>query len=753
MDNQIQFSLLPMPAPLGIEGVPSFPDATGNFARLVSADPHAVSGFAELPVTQEVVADVPSRAAIDVVPLDVQPSAVLAGQLQNDWDLDGFTQTADQGATPPRTHLSTDVIEGAAPEAPASADTPVSEGFVDALPGPVAVSAEPVFSLPTKDGPQRGKVENSVLSHGPVTMVPSPARSVVGADETPAPFPNGPLGLASDGAKVGRLQPSTGSQEAQQPITRIQEGARPEPVALPIAAPKHDVVASTATPGDLPRTISMGTQAEAPRLAVPAMPQVPSPPYPVASPNTGERRVQSPSLAQVFVPRADRASVGPRSDLVQADNTKAMPGNFAAPTKSSRSDRSVMQLDRLEAYSKPPPVTVARGSEEVVRALNAGTESALPIGRPAPDATPDARRAGRHGFPSVGMQDAPSGVQPQPSAEPSQLPQAQQPDRSDLGLTSAPRPLGRPDPQLVNASTKNADSLDLVLLPPPDRSPSDGGLAKTAPDMPAPTKQRQVEAKIDMPQRAPSAVSFAHEMKAPTAPGLQAPVLTPQAATPENTEQIHRQISRSPDPVETSTSAPPPQDVRSPLRAPAPATTSLADVTLAQDPDLEVASAVDFAPTKGRETALLPSAPPVPGHGTQSLATVTAQQISTASRDAALDPGAPLDLALDPPELGRVRLSFGEAGGALLLTITAERPETAELMRRHLGLLAEEFGRAGLDAPQVNISQDGDGRRSPPMVAPREQGHAGADVATVQARAAAPSGLNIRPDSGLDIRI
>ena len=40
-----------------------------------------------------------------------------------------------------------------------------------------------------------------------------------------------------------------------------------------------------------------------------------------------------------------------------------------------------------------------------------------------------------------------------------------------------------------------------------------------------------------------------------------------------------------------------------------------------------------------------------------------------------------IDVALDPPELGRLRLSFGQAetGGALTLSIVARRPETADL--------------------------------------------------------------------------
>lgn len=64
---------------------------------------------------------------------------------------------------------------------------------------------------------------------------------------------------------------------------------------------------------------------------------------------------------------------------------------------------------------------------------------------------------------------------------------------------------------------------------------------------------------------------------------------------------------------------------------------------------------------------------------------------------------APVEISLDPPELGRVRLAMLDNVQGPVLSITADRPETADLMRRHLGLLSEEFARAGLDAPGVQI--------------------------------------------------
>ena len=122
----------------------------------------------------------------------------------------------------------------------------------------------------------------------------------------------------------------------------------------------------------------------------------------------------------------------------------------------------------------------------------------------------------------------------------------------------------------------------------------------------------------------------------------------------------------------------------------------------------------DLGPDLGLAQGILASGSTAPGaaliaHAPSSMANAAAQQIAAALSDPARDRGAPLELALDPPELGRVRLQITELAGVMTLTIHAERPETADLMRRHLDLLAQEFAESGLDAPSVRISQEGAG--------------------------------------------
>ncbi|WP_187430690.1 hypothetical protein ROLI_000660 [Roseobacter fucihabitans] len=58
-------------------------------------------------------------------------------------------------------------------------------------------------------------------------------------------------------------------------------------------------------------------------------------------------------------------------------------------------------------------------------------------------------------------------------------------------------------------------------------------------------------------------------------------------------------------------------------------------------------------------------------------------------------PDRPVEVALNPEELGRVRLSISATEGGITVSVLAERPETLDLMRRHIDQLAREFQTLG----------------------------------------------------------
>ena len=65
------------------------------------------------------------------------------------------------------------------------------------------------------------------------------------------------------------------------------------------------------------------------------------------------------------------------------------------------------------------------------------------------------------------------------------------------------------------------------------------------------------------------------------------------------------------------------------------------------------------------------------------------------------------EIALDPPELGRVRMILSQSDtGQIAMTVIADRPETLDLLRRNGDLLAHEFARSGLEGSEFAF-QDG----------------------------------------------
>lgn len=89
----------------------------------------------------------------------------------------------------------------------------------------------------------------------------------------------------------------------------------------------------------------------------------------------------------------------------------------------------------------------------------------------------------------------------------------------------------------------------------------------------------------------------------------------------------------------------------------------------------------------------------------RALAPHVAQQIATALAQGGVET---TQISLNPEELGRVRISLSTSETGLTVSILAERPETADLMRRNMDSLLKEFAELGYDNPSFTF----DGRQN-----------------------------------------
>ncbi|EBA13823.1 flagellar hook-length control protein FliK [Roseobacter sp. CCS2] len=142
---------------------------------------------------------------------------------------------------------------------------------------------------------------------------------------------------------------------------------------------------------------------------------------------------------------------------------------------------------------------------------------------------------------------------------------------------------------------------------------------------------------------------------------------------------------------------------------------------------------------------MIPTTQAVPAAtATPETARHVASQIAVA---VANTPGKATEIALNPEELGRVRLSLSAADGAIVLNVLAERPETQDLLRRHMDLLAQEFRDLGYTSISFTFGDQKSEARSDE--APRDE-PAELDVSEA---ADTPAILTAPQTTGLDLRI
>lgn len=143
------------------------------------------------------------------------------------------------------------------------------------------------------------------------------------------------------------------------------------------------------------------------------------------------------------------------------------------------------------------------------------------------------------------------------------------------------------------------------------------------------------------------------------------------------------------------------------------------------------------APTVGRSDAplaLTPAASPDPK--------AVAHQITQAL--IRMD-GARTEVILDPIELGRISLTFVTKDDGVSVLVTADRPETADLMRRNSDQLQRDLSNAGYYGVEFEFDQRTGGRRE------HQKADTGAELSGEQSQS-----ISIRVNhlgSGLDIRI
>jgi hypothetical protein len=124
----------------------------------------------------------------------------------------------------------------------------------------------------------------------------------------------------------------------------------------------------------------------------------------------------------------------------------------------------------------------------------------------------------------------------------------------------------------------------------------------------------------------------------------------------------------------------------------------------------------------------------------------------------ATQPGGKVEITLDPVELGRVRMVLAPDGSAMSVVLSAERPETLELLRRAIDTLANDLRELGYGSLSFRFDQSGNRSHRPDSSGPADRAgapepEAGKDLPAIGARAAGFDRLPNGASQRLDIRL
>lgn len=631
---------------------------------------------------------------------------------------------------------------------PDAATDPQAPLPVASPPEPVDATSAPVSAAPptvTKVDPRKGPVPSLQQSLVEARWLGSPINR--GATEAPQ-WP-----IRSDAPPVAPpVMPETDAVPlpiaAQTPLDTRAPGPMTAMVAPPVAPP---VTAAAA-----PVARSVASEGAAPIRAAPQGPAAPAPlpvaPVVVASPEPGA----APPIRDVAL---------------------AVPVRPATPTALTAAPTPIQPAPALpirEAASQPTPapmlpamaVKPSAARPESLKATAAAVQPAVTQQPPTPAPTAPAPRAAATPWtPAPREMETPAAIAPRQTVTPD-TPAAQEPLR-DAAVRPSVHPLARGAPELPGrdapiparvapSAPQSVQPLAPALAPveqpiaaPRQPSPLQIATALPAPSLaprspPARVMQPSPVSWVEAPATPPQAKVFSGPLE-PLPPAQSRPVVeAPTASSPP------APVAR---PVPVATAEPRTREIAAnlprpiaPTEDPAPIASAPAEPLAPDDVPRDVAR---FDPPRAAPAHVEPlRADPMRHETAQQIARQIAERLPPAN-----SPG--FDLALDPQELGHVRLKLVTVDGSSLLTIHAERPETLDLMRRHIGTLEQDLraqghesltlrfsggGNAGTGQWSAGQDQQGQPPRAPASDSPPGAAFQGSDTPGTRAPRNAPLG-------------
>ncbi len=123
-----------------------------------------------------------------------------------------------------------------------------------------------------------------------------------------------------------------------------------------------------------------------------------------------------------------------------------------------------------------------------------------------------------------------------------------------------------------------------------------------------------------------------------------------------------------------------------------------------------------------------------------------AMQLAEATRPM---PDGPVEVTLDPEELGRVRMTLTAGDGIMMVSLNVDRVETADLLRRNLDTLSQEFRNMGY----TDVAFSFEGGNSDETFGSGTRGANEPSLLPEESHEVAAEASPLRPSGGMDLRL
>ncbi|MBN9886134.1 flagellar hook-length control protein FliK [Salipiger abyssi] len=430
------------------------------------------------------------------------------------------------------------------------------------------------------------------------------------------------------------------------------------------------------------------------------------------------------------------------------------------------------------------PVAKRSMTVEVLPTDNQETP-APPAGRPPKPEVPLTSRSVT--FASAHRQEAPDVKRPSESYAPEGRGRARAPrDIAVAVQVDKPRTVApaRSDTRKPTATGEQVRPRDVDASPIPAPVTPPRGLQRGAATSDAVPGLPMPEPRVDAPRSAPGSVAGVSVAEAPNRLPPAKPEIVPRAIPPEEvyvkTMDARTDTATSGSKAETVLPAalsepglpatPRPKQARAAVSygSAAQSVTGRASATnLSGVETSEAAASVlspvldDAAPLRddspfgaqisdGRQAPATGAVPVMNTGSRNEAAMAVVRQIAEALGGSGSGTGDMIELKLNPEELGHLRFRMGQGEHGLVLTISAERTETLDLLRRNVDQLARHLSDMGYESASFSFGQgQSGGRGSSPAGAPVEVSEGQA----MPEHIAAPPPQRMTAASGLDIRL